>query len=306
MNSATVIDILKMGRIHFLVSGLILYMLGSLYAVALGTSVTFPQWIWGYIVLMCGHLSVSYSNDHFDSKHDRMGAQTPFSGGSGVLQRAPHLEQLALLIALALIALSILIGTAFVLYYGFNPVFIVFIIAGNMLGYFYTAPPLSLSYRGYGEIATTIAVGIVVPIMGYICANGISSIEIAGLLIPSVIYGLVFILTVEIPDMEDDAQGNKRTFVAVYGRHAAVRIIAACCIVASIVFSLFTVLPIVPALIDYRLVAGLTAIPLAAAVSGVMRMPTSKHSSVPFVMRSMTSLVAFTALFDAYLVITVL
>ena len=173
-------------------------------------------------------------------------------------------------------------------------------------GIFYTAPPLSLSYRGYGEIATTIAVGIVVPIMGYICANGILSIEIAGLLIPSVIYGLVFILTVEIPDMEDDAQGNKRTFVAVYGRHAAVRIIAACCIVASIVFSLFTVLPIVPALIDYRLVAGLTAIPLAAAVSGVMRMPTSKHSSVPFVMRSMTSLVAFTALFDAYLVITVL
>jgi len=301
VKSTTIIEIMRMGRFHFLLSGFILYTLGSLYALALGHSVTLQQWIWGYTVLMCAHLSVSYSNDYFDSSHDVKGAQTPFSGGSGVLQRMPELKNTAYKISVGLILLSMCIGTGFVLYYGLDPVFIVFIIFGNLLGYYYTSPPLSLSYRGYGELATTIAVGVIVPIMGYLCSNGQAQIELLGLLIPSILYGLVFILTVELPDMEDDKEGSKRTYVVARGRSSAVRLILICCLCASVVYALFVFVPLVPDMVDYRIITMFSLLPLIVAIRGVRNAPSSHKLSMPFVIRSMSSLILFTCLFNAYL-----
>ncbi len=126
--------VVAMGRFHFLLSGLLLYGLGSLFALAAGAAPASSQVLWGYVVLMFGHLSVSYSNDYFDYETDKKGMQTPFSGGSGTLQRMPGLRPLALHIAWGLIACSVLLGTAFVWHFGFSPAFILAIIGGNLLG----------------------------------------------------------------------------------------------------------------------------------------------------------------------------
>jgi 1,4-dihydroxy-2-naphthoate octaprenyltransferase len=38
---------------------------------------------------------------------------------------------------------------------------------GNLVGWFYSAPPLRLAYRGLGEFSTAATVGFLVPAMGY-------------------------------------------------------------------------------------------------------------------------------------------
>ncbi len=213
--------LIRMGRFRFLLCGLALYCVGALYARAAGAHVSLSQSIWGYVILMLGHLSVSYSNDYYDFEADRKGAQTPFSGGSGTLQDYPELRPWALRIALALIATSVLAGTGFVLWYSFSYWYIPAILIGNLIGYFYSAPPLSLSYRGWGEVATAISAGAIVPLAGYACANGQPSYAIAGFVPVALCYGALFILTVELPDVEEDRASGKKTYVVRKGQQSA-------------------------------------------------------------------------------------
>lgn len=293
--------VVAMGRFHFLLSGLLLYGLGALFALAAGAAPASSQVLWGYVVLMFGHLSVSYSNDYFDYETDKKGMQTPFSGGSGTLQRMPGLRPLALRIAWGLIACSVLLGTAFVWHFGFSPAFILAIIGGNLLGYYYSAPPLSLSYRGWGEPATTAATGIVVPGMGYVCAGGGWSPVLAALLLPAVCYGLAFILTVELPDREEDSAGGKQTLVVKKGRDAAARIILAACITATALTGFMTLAGWFPAGIKSAVVILLSCIPLVAAAHAIRQHPLSKPMSHRIVVTNMSAIIGYVLLFDLYL-----
>ena len=79
---------------------------------------------------------------------------------------------------------------------------------GNLLGWFYAAPPFRLAYRGLGELSTAISAGILIPGMGYLAQRG--ALDSLGLLfaIPLMLYGLGFILAVEIPDESPDRIGG--------------------------------------------------------------------------------------------------
>ena len=49
--------------------------------------------------------------------------------------------------------------------------FFFLILSGNLLGWYYSAPPLKLSYRGFSEIATVLT-GFIVPGVGYVVLMG--------------------------------------------------------------------------------------------------------------------------------------
>lgn len=139
--------LLKLGRFRFILAGFLLYCLGALWAVYQGSPFDLGSFAAGYLILFPAHLSVSYSNDYFDRDSDQAGSPEPVSGGSGVLQEYPELTGWARGIALALIASSLVLGVVFAYLNIIDWWFLIFILAGNALGWFYSAPPLRLDCR---------------------------------------------------------------------------------------------------------------------------------------------------------------
>ncbi|WP_342679784.1 hypothetical protein [Methanofollis sp. UBA420] len=101
--------------------------------------------LFGWTILAAGQLSVSYSNDYFDRAADRAGVRTRISGGSGVLLERPDLAPAARQIALVLIGSSLLLALFYVLLFPAPLSFLPFVLAGNLVGWYYTAPPPALA-----------------------------------------------------------------------------------------------------------------------------------------------------------------
>ena len=155
----TLLPILRLGRFHFLFGGILLYVAGAELAVLDGARFSLPRAMIGYAILFGAHLSVSYSNDYFDMEADSYNQPTAFSGGSGILRKRPDLAKPSLVLALCLIGFSIISLCVFSILFGTDLYLIMLTIAGNFLGWSYTAPPLRLAYRGLGELSTAITVG---------------------------------------------------------------------------------------------------------------------------------------------------
>jgi 1,4-dihydroxy-2-naphthoate octaprenyltransferase len=201
-----------------------LYLMGFLLALQTGVEYSFSKFIFGYSIFVTAHLSVSFSNDYFDRKSDRNSVKTAFSGGSKVLVENPELERLALIFAITLLSSSIVINALFTLFYTYPFWFFVFGLVGGFIGWFYTAPPLKLAYRGLGEISTMLAVGFFMPGMGYFVASGRIDTLFQSFILPLSCYGLLFILTVELPDVESDTAAQKKNLIVKWGRNAGKRV----------------------------------------------------------------------------------
>lgn len=210
--------IIRLSRAHFLIPGIMLYILGATLATARGWDFDLSKFLLGYAIFGAAHLSVSFSNDYFDRMGDRSSDRTLLSGGSGVLQEHPELESFALAMAVVLILLSIVLGLLFVLLFSYPWWFLLFIVLGNLTGWFYAAPPLRLSYRGWGEVSTAVAAGFLMPGIGYIVLSGTIDAWFLLITIPLLCYGLFFILSVELPDVENDRKAGKVNIMVKRGR----------------------------------------------------------------------------------------
>ncbi|MCU0861150.1 MAG: prenyltransferase [Methanomassiliicoccales archaeon] len=232
-------QLLRLSRLHFLVPGLLLYMLGALLASARGYELSLDKLLFGYSVFFLAHLSVSFSNDYFDREADAMNDHTPLSGGSGVLVAHPELAPVSLTIALALLSCSAVVAVAFAWTYGYGATFLAFAILGGWMGWFYSAPPMRFAYRGLGELTTMLAAGLIMPGMGYLVIAGTIDGWFLLLSLPLMCYGLFFILTVEMPDLEADARSGKRGFLVRYGRRKADWVSLVACLLGLSLFLLF-------------------------------------------------------------------
>jgi 1,4-dihydroxy-2-naphthoate octaprenyltransferase len=231
-------ELLSLGRVYMLVPGLLLYMLGWGIALALGQAFDAGRFLLGYAAFALPHLSVSYSDDYFDQAGDRLGAPSGLSGGSGVLLRAPELAPTALRMAKALLGLGFLTALLFALAYPDSwPVLIVFL-AGGLLGWFYSAPPLRLSARGWGEVAAMAGVGIIMPLAGFMCSGHDLMPSLALLMVPLACFALTFILSVELPDAEADRLSGKNTYVSRQGLEGGSILIALASCIGTLSFLL--------------------------------------------------------------------
>ncbi len=210
-----------LGRLHFLGAGFLLYSIGSLLAALDGYVIKQTSFVLGYLVLFFSQLSLSYSNDYFDVSVDKLGEPTLFSGGAGILSHQPHLMKTARMISLACIFLSLAVSILLMIIFDFGPLVVLFAAAGNFLGWYYSAPPLKLAYRGWGEISTAIASGFFMPAFGnFMIAHQLTTSYLL-LMLPLLMCGLMFIISVEVPDMEADRAGGKMNLVARIGRRSA-------------------------------------------------------------------------------------
>lgn len=266
METKNLREIIRLGRFHFLIAGFLLFLMGSLLAVYGGGTFSLNRFLLGYLAGGTGHLSIHYSNEYFDRDSDRFGTPSSFSGGSGVFVRHPELAETAHRLAIILITLSLGAGMVYAtLYPNSLPVFAL-ILAGNLLGWYYSAPPLRFVKRGWGEISSALAIGLVLPGMGYLLTAGTFDPFFAVFSVPLFWYGWYFILNVEIPDEEADRRAGKMTLIAKRGRRFGLQVIFISALAAALWYmglSYFSE--------GIYFITVLSLIPLASAVRGYMK-----------------------------------
>ena len=299
---SNLIKLLKIARPQFLISGLALFVFGASWAILLGAHFSMSRILFAYLVLIPAHLSISYSNDYFDVEVDKYDKPTLFSGGSGILVNHPGLRKPALWVAIILILISLVLGIAFQIIYSFPIWFLGFVVLGNLIGWFYTAPPLKLVYRGLGELSMIFSIGLLIPLFGYLVTSGRINQDGFLFFVPLMLYGLAFILTVELPDMESDRLGKKMTWVAQNGRGFGVTVIVASFLLATLFFLLFPLLTIRTYPLDFRFLGVLSLLPLGAGCIALLKRPSEKPSVTRVVKVIMITLAVFLILVDGYMV----
>ena len=292
-------ELIVLGRFHFVFGGLLLYSLGYLLAVSSGISLSMDRFLWGYAILFFAHLSVSYSNDFFDAKGDRISKPTLFSGGSGILVKHQELAGTARNIALSLIALSFLAAAGFVYYYQFSPLLLLYVLIGNICGWYYSAPPLRFSHRLYGNMIFALTVCILVPGFGNYIASGTITSEMWIFTIPLFFYGFAFTIGVQVPDIEADRINKKKNYASTFGEKASYRTIAVLCMLATA--AIYMIPYVFPLDLDYGAVLLYSFFPLAASLFGLASKRQNREKKV---MAIISSIFLFTALCDAYLALS--
>ncbi|MDD1751925.1 MAG: prenyltransferase [Methanotrichaceae archaeon] len=292
-------ELIVLGRFHFIFGGLLLYSLGYLLAVSLGISLSMDRFLWGYAILFFAHLSVSYSNDFFDAKGDRISKPTLFSGGSGILVKHPELAGTARKIALSLIVLSSLAAVGFVYYYQFSPLLLLYVLTGNICGWYYSAPPLRFSHRLYGNMVFALTVCILVPGFGNYIASGTITSQMWVFAIPLFLYGYAFTIGVQVPDIEADRINKKKNYASTFGEKASYQTIAVLCVLATA--AIYVIPHVFPSDLDYRPILLYSFFPVVASLFGL----TAKRQNMEKkIMVIVSAIYLFIALCDAYLALS--
>jgi 1,4-dihydroxy-2-naphthoate octaprenyltransferase len=176
--------------------------------------------------IVCLHLGANLANEYFDhlSGNDRLNKnRNPFSGGSGLIQKGLTSPKAVLIAAWLAFAVAVTVGVVILLIT--KSVFILVLgLIGVFGGYFYTANPLRLGYRGAGELIIALLFGLL-PVYGA-CFLQTGTIDLVPLAPGAIVSLLIFlvILINEFPDLEADAAVNKRTLVVLLGPGASAQI----------------------------------------------------------------------------------
>jgi len=177
-----------------------------------------------FVAVICVHAGTNLTNDYFDHKSgadDINENFNQFSGGSRMIQDGLIAPRKILLVALFSFGVACLIGLYLVYACGW-PLLAIGAV-GIFSGYFYTASPFKIGYRGWGELLTGLNCGPLV-VLGayYVHAQSLSWRAVTaslpvGFLIAAVLYINQF------PDYEADKAAGKANLVVKLGPQRAVK-----------------------------------------------------------------------------------
>lgn len=190
------------------------------FASAIGSGVHFHLLI-GVVTLvfaLVAHAGANVLNDYYDalngSDANNDGRIYPFTGGSRFIQNGVLTIAKTARFGFALMALVVAAGLWLTMLTGTGLLMIG--LAGLLVGWAYSAPPLRLMSRGLGEFAITAAWLLIVVGSDYVQRRGFSFAPVAAglgyaLLVANVLYINQF------PDIHADASAGKRTLVVRLG-----------------------------------------------------------------------------------------
>ena len=297
--------ILKLARLHFLVPGFLLYIFGFLFGVLRGGTSSIGVFLSGYSIFFAAHLSVHFSNDYFDREGDKLGQSNALSGGSGVLAKHRELERFALMAAIALLIASITLAGIFTFVEAFPLSFFVYSVAGALLGWFYSAPPLRFSENGLSEVITALAVGLVMPGMGYFISFGSIDLWFLILALPLACFGMFFILTVEMPDVETDIAAGKRNLLTRYGRRSGVLGSLLSTTLGSLLLAVIMTSGVLGNEALFFSIVALSVMPLAGAASCLFNKLSTRGEVLRQVKINFATLLLFILIVDIFLLVSI-
>jgi 1,4-dihydroxy-2-naphthoate polyprenyltransferase len=215
----TLKDWLLASRALFTITVVLPCMVGGAIAFQRGF-VDIPLLVLAAVGLLFGNIGANFTNDYFDYKSgvDALDKGRQFKRGSEILlKNGLNINIVRESIAAAL-GITTAIGIYFILAVDWRIVF--FGLGGLFIAYFYTARPVKLGYRGFGELASGFGSGPL-PVVGtyFLLTHQISIAAIVasipvGILVASILY------IGNVPDADADRQVGKRTISVRLGRRA--------------------------------------------------------------------------------------
>ena len=176
--------------------------------------------------IVVNHVGLNMTDDYFDYKHAvdtlKPGEKNPYAGGSGVLSSG-LLKPAAMFKAFVLCYLiTVAIGIYLTFVRGL-PV-LAFGLVGVFCSVFYTAPPISFSHHGLGELGLLVNFGPTIGLGAYFVQTQSLSLEAFLATLPMGIMLFSMIVINEIPDIEEDKKAGKLTLVARYGKVGGIKL----------------------------------------------------------------------------------
>ena len=213
----------RLSRLKFLLGGFLGGLFGTAMAVHARGHIDAVAYLCAQLTITAFHLMTHYSNDYFDRASDVGAKRTAFSGGSGVLVDGSLPSRVALAAAVCS-ALVGCFGIGALLVAVHAPSAALFAATMALGAWVYSAPPIRLLARGFGELDTALVVAILVPLCAY-AAQGLplDAWAVASTL-PGAAAMFAMMLAVEYPDLVADAAGGKRNLVIRFGTTSAARL----------------------------------------------------------------------------------
>lgn len=201
-------------RAPFLVLAVVLVLIGIAAADFKGQF----EWIHAALVMsgvVLAHMSVNLFNELSDYQTgiDQNTVQTPFSGGSGMMQSGKTSPKAVRILAYSTLLVSALIGVYFCLVSGW--VILIFMISGGIAIRFYTS---FFSKWLIGEIISGLTLGSFVVMGTYYALTANLGFDIVLLSIPPGILTTLLLFLNEFPDLEADKKGGRHHLVIHFGR----------------------------------------------------------------------------------------
>ena len=271
-------------RVPFFTASIIPVLVGTALAYSAAGVFHPALFILAVLGMVALHAGANITNDYFDhtSGNDWLNKNvTPFSGGSQLIQQGLLSPKSVLIAAWIALSIGALIGVIIIVIT--KSVFILALgVAGILGGYFYTASPLRLGYKGIGELVIGLLFGVL-PVYGsYYLQTG--TIDLVPL-VPGIIVAMLIFLVIlvnEFPDAAADQAVNKRTLVVMFGDKSSVWIyrivlIATFCIAATAML-IFRNMAILPGLL-YLLTVPLAAIILKSLKKEILQKSNGRKSN---------------------------
>jgi 1,4-dihydroxy-2-naphthoate octaprenyltransferase len=255
------------------------------------------------VAMMALHAGTVILNDYFDFKSgtDVVNKErTPYSGGSGLLPEGILSPGSVLTAGLLSFGLSIALGLFIVLTR--SPSVLAVGAIGVIIGFFYTAPPFKLAYRGLGETARLVATPLMVlgaflvQVPLYSAADVVGHIEplLAVLIssLPVAFLNTAALYIFEFPDYEADSSVGKRNLVVRLGTKNAVYLF----ILLSALAYLALLACILSGAVTYFSAIAFIALPLSALASvGLLKNNDRPKQLIPYMKASSDAYILATA-----------
>ncbi len=213
---------LKAVRAPFFTATMVPIMLGTAAAwseTGLFNPGLFLLTIMGILFMQTGTNLANDYYDHLSGNDEANNTPTPFSGGSRVIQDG--LIPAKSIISVSLASYLFAAGIGLYLYSIRGEVILYLAFLGGLLGFFYSAGPLKLSYRGRGEIAVFLGFGPLLVAGAYYVQAQAMLLSVWLISIPIGILIMLVLFINGFQDWEADKKVNKKTLVVLLGKETS-------------------------------------------------------------------------------------
>jgi 1,4-dihydroxy-2-naphthoate octaprenyltransferase len=244
------------------------------------------------------HAGVNVLNDYFDwqSGADNRNPRplSPYAGGSRMIQRDLLTPAQTRAYGMALLAAAVMLGLGLVAIIGLPLLWIGLV--GVLGGWCYSAPPLALNYRGWGEVVVGLDFGVLAVQGAHVVQTGMWSAPALLIALPPSFLVAAILYVNQFPDFAWDVKAGKRTLVVALGIEQAI----AC----YLLFPAAAGLAIAAAAL-WRLLPAMALIALAGllpAVHAALKLPAAVHTGDAALIPVIRSTIAAHALVSVLLV----
>jgi len=264
------INLFKIIRFHIVVGGLLAFLVGVLIALLQASTFNLVKIVLAYGVVFLGDLSTHFSNDYYDVEIDKHIKTKKSFSGRKILVAYPDLQKKAKKISQILLMLSILLALISVIFFG-APIMLLFIaLIVDLLGWYYSAPPIRLSQRGLGEITVAFATGFAIPSIAYLSVrNQLDSFWLF-LTIPFMLYGFVLSLNLEAPDIMTDRKQGKTNLATKMSSKIISYVTIGITSISALIFLIYNYI-FTNLVIDLGVFIALSTLPIILALLVVLR-----------------------------------